>query len=208
MVADEVCGIASARPGYVRVAVDGVDGAGKTYFADELADALRARDLAVVRVSLDGFHRPREERYRRGRTDPEGFYRDSYDYDRFRTLVLEPFERDGSGTYVHAIHDVDAERPLDAQPLQALPDAILIVDGIFAHRDELVASWDYSVWLEVPFAISIPRGAQRGFGDPDPDAPSNRRYVEGQRLYVAECAPRERASVAIDNSDLDDPRLL
>lgn len=161
-----------------------------------------------MRVSVDGFHRPRAERYRRGRGDPVGFYRDSYDYERFRALVLAPFERDGSGLYVEAIHDVEAEQPVDAEPTQAPPNAILVVDGIFAHRDELVASWDYSVWLEVPFELSIPRGAQRGFGDPDPAAASNRRYIEGQRIYIAECAPRERATVAIDNSDVDAPRFL
>jgi uridine kinase len=64
---------------FVRVGVDGVDGAGKSVFADELAGALRARSRRVVRASVDGFHRPRALRHARGRLDPEGFYRDSAD---------------------------------------------------------------------------------------------------------------------------------
>ena len=56
-----------------RVGVDGVDGAGKTVFAAELADTLRRQGREVVQVSLDDFHHVRAIRYRRGRTSPEGF---------------------------------------------------------------------------------------------------------------------------------------
>jgi len=49
----------------VRTAIDGPDAAGKTTLADELAVALRERGRDVIRASIDGFHRPRRERYRR-----------------------------------------------------------------------------------------------------------------------------------------------
>ncbi|WP_372967423.1 hypothetical protein [Microbacterium sp.] len=75
----------------VIVGVDGVDGAGKTRLADDLAAVLRESDR-VVRVSIDGFHHQRERRYRRGRGSAEGFWRDSYDYDRFLHDVVAPSE--------------------------------------------------------------------------------------------------------------------
>ncbi len=185
-----------------RVAVDGVDGAGKTTFADELAGAL-GND--AVRVSIDGFHNPRAVRYARGRDDPEGFYRDSYDYASFVAAVLEPAD-----AVVPAVFDHETDSRVEAAPVPLGPGSILVVDGIFLHRDELTRWWDFSVWLEVPFAVSIPRGASRGigFGSPDPDAPGNRRYVEGQRLYLRECDPRRRATVVVDNTDLAFPRLV
>ncbi len=49
----------------VRVAVDGVDGSGKTMFATELSATLRRRGRCVVLVSADGFHHVRAVRYRR-----------------------------------------------------------------------------------------------------------------------------------------------
>src|SRR5665647_1005821 len=52
------------------VGLEGVDGAGKTVFADELALILGGQGFRVVRVSIDGFHRPRVERHRRGRWKP------------------------------------------------------------------------------------------------------------------------------------------
>jgi uridine kinase len=175
---------------------------------DELAAELEQAGRDLVRVSIDGFHHPRERRYRRGRDDPEGFFRDSYDYARFRALVLDAFEPDGSGVYVATTFDAESNRVVAVDPVQAPRRAILIVDGIFLHRPELAPAWDYSIWLAVPFDISVPRGAQRGYGDPDPRAASNRRYVEGQRLYIAECNPAERASVVVDNSNLDAPKRV
>lgn len=201
----ELIGALAARiqdAGARRVVVDGVDGAGKTTFADELGGAL-GED--AVRVSIDGFHNPRAVRYARGRDDPEGFYRDSYDYASFVASVLEPAD-----AAVPAVFDHETDRRVVAEPVPLGPASILVVDGIFLHREELAHWWDFSIWLDVPFAISIPRGAARGagFGSPDPAASSNRRYVEGQRLYLRECDPRSRATVVVDNSDLAFPRLL
>jgi len=51
----------------VRVGIDGVDGAGKTTFADALATTLQQQGRPVVRVSVDDFHHPRAIRYARGR---------------------------------------------------------------------------------------------------------------------------------------------
>lgn len=205
-VADGV--VALAGFGIVRVAVDGVDGAGKTVFADELADVLRRRGIEVVRASVDDFHHPPGVRYRQGRDSPHGFFEDSYDYAALRRLLLDPLGPGGDRRFVRAIHDVRTERPVDA-PLETAPErGVLVVDGIFLHRPELADRWDHSVFLHVPFETSIPRGAQRGDGDPDPASAANRRYVEGQRLYLARCRPRERASVVVDNTDLDRPRIV
>ena len=52
---------------------------------------------------------------------------------------------------------------------------------------------------DVPFTENARRMARRDGSHPDPDHPSMRRYVEGQRIYLAACRPRERATVVIDN---------
>jgi uridine kinase len=191
-----------------RVAIDGVDGAGKTHFADELAEALSSRGCPVIRASVDGFHDPPEVRHRRGRGSPEGYFHDSYDYPRMIEVLLDPLRPGGSRRYVRAVYDVHAESPVQLAPETAAPDAVLVLDGIFAHRGELAGFWEYSVFLHVPFEVSIPRGAARGYGHPDPAAESNRRYLEGQRLYLAECDPESRATVVIDNTDLARPVVI
>ncbi|HEX9415079.1 MAG TPA: hypothetical protein VF895_00060 [Gaiellaceae bacterium] len=84
---DELVEVISGLALPARVAVDGVDAAGKTTLAGELA-----RRLGAARLSADEFLRPPEERYRRGRESPEGYYLDSFDHDRLREAVLA---RDG-----------------------------------------------------------------------------------------------------------------
>ena len=192
----------------LRVGIDGVDGAGKTTLADALAEALRAVGVPVIRASVDGFHHPRAVRYRRGRESPEGFFRDSYDYGALRRVLLDPLGPDGSRRYRTALFDHRADRPVEAAEQRAEPESVLIVDGIFLHRPELRDCWDFSIFLDVRFEISVPRGAQRGEGSPDPLAPENRRYVEGQRLYLRECDPAAHATMVVGYNDPAVPSIL
>ncbi len=192
----------------LRVAVDGPDGAGKTRFADALATVVAELGRPVVRVSVDGFHHPTNVRYRRGRDSPEGFWLDSYDYERFRADVLDPFGPTGSRRFRAAAHDVATDTPLTPEPVTATPGSVLVVDGIFLHRDELAGVWDLSVFLDVPFHVTARRMALRDGTDPDPDHPRTRRYVEGQRRYFTACDPQRRADVVIDNGDFGAPRVI
>jgi uridine kinase len=205
-LAAEIDAVAPGR--YARVAIDGVDGAGKTVLAGELAARVTR---PVVRATVDAFLNPAAVRHARGRGSPEGFYRDSVDLAALHALLLDPLAPGGDGRHRTRAFDHVADAPVDAPEEQAPPGAVLILDGIFTHRPELAPLWDWSLFLRVPFAVSVPRGAVRGQGwggDPDPRAPANRRYVEGQRLYLAEADPEARATRVVDNRDLDAPVLI
>nr|WP_246363138.1 uridine kinase [Deinococcus budaensis] len=175
-----------------------------------MAGVLRERGRTVIRASVDGFHAPREVRYRRGRTSPEGFYRDSYDLAGLRSALLDPLGPGGSGRYRTSIFDHTTDSPVHPPEEVAPPGSVLIFDGLFLHRPELRDVWDDSVFLHVPFGVSVPRGAARGpgYGSPDPHAASNRRYVEGHRLYFREADPSGRAGVVVDNTDLAAPFVV
>ena len=167
---------------------------------------------AVFRASIDGFHRPRVERYARGRTSPEGFYRDSYDYATFRRVLIDPF-RDGGQTgastgFQLAAFDVHRDAPVGSEWVTAPRDAVLVVDGIFLHRPELRGIWHWSVWLDVPAEVACARMAVRDGSDPDPEAPSNARYRQGQELYLREAGPRTAASAIVDNTDHAHPHRV
>lgn len=189
----------------VLVAVDGVDGAGKSVFAGQLATWLRDAGRPVVHASVDDFHRPRAERYRRGRESPAGFWLDSFDYDRLRGDLLDPLRPGGSGRFRTAVHDLATDRWLD-EPWQTAADGtVLVLDGLFLHRDELAGYWDLSVFLDVPFEVTARRMADRDGADADPEHPTMQRYVGAQRLYFDSCDPAGRASIVVDNTDWDRP---
>jgi uridine kinase len=88
---------------------------------------------------------------------------------------------------------------VDDDPVVVPPSAVVVVEGMFLHRDELVAQWDRSVFLNVPFTVTASRMAERDGSNPNPDHPSLFRYVEGQRIYLDTCKPAERATCVIDN---------
>lgn len=202
----------SYRGGRILLAVDGSDGAGKTVFADSLAQVFAEDGSSVFRASIDGFHRPRTERYARGRTSPEGYYRDSYDYSTFRRVLIEPF-RDGAQSaaaagFQLAAFDVDRDAAVESEWVTAPRDAVLIVDGIFLNRPELRGLWHWSVWLDVPIDVAAARLAFRDGSDPDPAAASNARSRQGQELYLREADPRAAASAIVDNTDLAHPQRV
>lgn len=191
------------------IAIDGLDGAGKTVLAEELVQ-LAAQDglRPIAALSIDGFHHPRSVRYAKGR-GPESFYRDSYDYTAFKQSVVTAFKQGLS--VAAAVWDVASDVSVEGThaELELPQDCVLLVDGIFLHRPELRELWDVSIWVQVPFAVSVPRGNERFLGqyDPDPEAESNHRYIGGQRLYFAQCSPWEMATWIFDNEDLAHPTL-
>jgi uridine kinase len=197
-----------AIDGCVRLAVTGVDGAGKTRFADALAGAIRARGRPALRVSIDDFHNPRALRYAQGRASPEGFFEASFDYAAFRGRVLAPLEPGGDGRIVPAAFDHVTDSPRDPAPIAVPENAVLVVDGIFLIRPELAGVFDLTVMLDIPFAESFARMALRDGCPADPAAPDNRRYRQGQEIWLARCAPRDAADMVIDNSDWRAPRMI
>ena len=191
--------VARRRPAVI--AVDGVDGAGKTTFASRLAAAIEAAGRPAVIVHEDDFLAPKEIRYGLGRDSPEGYFRDSYDLTALIERVLDPLRPGADRRIQRRVFDHLKDAPAAAPTEEVAIDAVVIVEGMFLHRDELVARWDWSVFLDVPFTVTARRMAQRDGSHPDPDHPSLRRYVEGQRIYLATCHPAERASVVLDFHD-------
>ena len=189
--------------GRVVVAIDGMDGAGKTHFADDLAIALTATGRSVFRASLDDFHRSQAERHDRGADSPKGYYRDSFDYSTFRRVLLEPFRMGGSTAFVTASFDHVRDLPVQSKWRTGPKDAILVLDGIFLNRPELVGLWNYSVWLDVPREL-----AEQRMLDRDGATENTERYRGAQDLYLAEASPRTAASSIIDNRDFEHPRRV
>lgn len=195
----------------LRVAVDGPDAAGKTTLADELARNLSGRREAI-RVGIDGFHRPRSVRLRRGSLSPEGFYHDSFDHDAVRRTVLDPLGPGGDRRYRTAVFDHRVDSATD-EPARVAPEgAVLLFDGVFVLRPELREHWDVSIFVDVSEEEALRRALVRDavvLGGPDVVRERyERRYLPGQRLYRGTAAPELAADVVIDNNDPARPRVV
>jgi uridine kinase len=199
------------RPHPVRVAVDGSDAAGKTTLADELGAELLSRGRAVIRASVDGFHLPRAVRYRQGEESPQGYYEDSFDLPALRRALLEPLGPGGDRRYRVAVFDHRADAPVGTVAAVAPDDAVLVLDGVFLQRPELLASWDLRIFVAARFEQAFRRALSRDVPSLGSSEAVERRYrvryVPGQQRYFAAVRPREIADLVVDNDDVERPRL-
>jgi uridine kinase len=191
----------------VLVAFDGPDAAGKTTLAGAVADHL---SRPVLRASVDGWHKPRDVRLRRGHESPEGYYLDSFDIDALVHDLLTPF-RDGATEVPPAQFDYRADTAVLAR--RQLPErAALLFDGVFLLRPELLNHWDVRVYLHVPEEVTLSRALVRDLAlFKDERALRHRyerRYLPGQSLYRDSASPMKTADVVLDNSDWHDPIVL
>ena len=168
-----------------RIGIDGVDGAGKTRLAEELAQELTARRRPAVRITLDQFEQPAAERYVRGDLSPEGYYLHAFDLERFHAHVSS---------------------------IVGSSDLVLLADGVFMQRPELEDLWDATVWVEADLDVAARRGAERNLVWFDSLVETHERYrvryLPAQRRYIEDQRPRERATFVFRNTDLNDPELV
>lgn len=181
--------------GRALVAVDGRHGAGQVDFADSLAEVLELKGSKVFRASIADFFRPRADRERAGWLDGRAQYREAYDYSLLRRVLIDPFHAGGSTGFVLTGFDELRDQPV-FQPkwMSAGPDAILVMDGVFLLRPELLGVWNYSIWLSTPLLES--------------EDPEIARDSTADEAYLADANPSEKATTIIDNQDLEHPRRV
>lgn len=192
----------------VRVAIDGMTGVGKTTLRAELAAALRDAGREVVEASGDDFHHQREHRYRQGRRSARGYYEDAYDYHAMAAKLLAPLGPGGDRCVRTRHHDLETDALLSDEPVVEVdPKATLVVDGSFLMRPEVAHLWDFVVLVETTREVSVARQSARDGSPTDPADPYYDRYLSAYDLYLAQCDPRARAQVIVENSDLEHPVL-
>lgn len=208
-LAEKLARFSPARP--VRIAIDGRTASGKTTLADEIAALLEKRGRPVIRTSIDGFHRPKAERYARGRHSAEGYYHDARDPPAIMNLLLAPLGPGGDRLYRTESFDLDADRPIEQEARLAPADAALIVDGTFLQRPELRAGWDATIFVAASETVSEERGVKRDMerlgGREAARQLYARRYRPAYDLYERSCSPEQNADAVLNNDDLERPCL-
>ena len=159
-------------------------------------------------VHVDNFLNPAATRHARGRWSPQGHWLDLYDYESFYSVALNPLRRGGDGWYRPASYDAQTDAALLTEAVHAPDDAIVLVEGLFLHRAELVDVWDLSIFLDVPVEEMVRRLSERDGTNPDAEHETTQRYVGGQRIYFEEVSPWCRATFVVDNADVENPYIV
>ncbi|MGM0835153.1 MAG: hypothetical protein ACQEV7_03285 [Bacillota bacterium] len=206
-IAEKIISLKLHHP--VRVGVSGITASGKTTFADELAEALRARKRKVVRTSIDNFHHPKVIRYRQGKDSAKGYYEDAHDYQAFMEKLLIPLGPGGSLHYQEIALDLSSDEYVTQALKVSDMDSIFIIDGTFLFKKELKNHYDVKIFVSTHFEIARKRGAKReelNFGSYEKaEEMFLKRYHAASRLYLEQHSPQLHADVVINNDDLFNP---
>ncbi|WP_254878357.1 uridine kinase [Streptomyces sp. NA04227] len=192
------------------VRIDGFTAAGKTSFGHELAERISAAGRPVLRATLDDFKKPWRDRHLYDRETGEGYYRNAYDYEAVKRLLLDPCRSSHATSCALCSIDPLTQRDHSSEVTSLDADAVLIVDGVFAFRPEINEFWDFRVWLQVDAELSVQRGAERDqdWAGSEAESIHRNRYLVAERIYLQEVDPLPMMDVVIDNSVFERPRVV
>jgi uridine kinase len=185
--------------------VDGPPAAGKTTLADELAAILRSRGRDVIRASVESFMFPRAQRYRNGEFAAEANYRDTFDYEALHRVLVGPLGPGGDRRFQLAVYDDRTDCSVSPPVTTAAADAVLIVEGVFLLRPELVDWWDLRIFVSASFDRIVERAMTRDRETLGSGAAVEHRfrtrYIPAQEIYFAEAGPADRADIVVHNDE-------
>lgn len=211
IVSKAIISLQEERQKPLRIAVNGIEGTGKTTFAVALCAFLKEIGLDALHVSIDGFHYNKARRYRQGRDAAKGYYEDSYDEHAFVTKVLVASQKE-SPSYIAATHDLESDAYLNLEPRKIANKAILITDGAYLLKPIFLPHWDFKIYLYANFETALRRGANRDKdhlgGFEAAEEKFLKRYHAASKMYLEACQPKKQADWIIDVNDFENYKLL
>jgi uridine kinase len=193
-----------------RVAINGIEGVGKTMFAENFVQFLQEQNIPAFHVSVDGFHHPKKIRYQQGRDSAKGYFEDSYDEEAFAKKVLKQSQEDFS--FIPATHDLETDEYIFPEKNSVPSNAVLVTDGAYLFKEVYLPHWDAKIYLKASFEIARKRGAKRDAetlgGVEEAEKKFLARYHAASQMYIDQINPEEKADIIIDNSDFENPLIL
>lgn len=201
-----ILSIADRKTKPIRIAINGIEGTGKTIFAGKLTEYLNTENINAIQVSIDGYHFNKEVRYQQGRDSAKGYYEDSYDENTFAEKVLKSSQSE-TPTITKAIHDLATDEYLTLIPTKIDNNTVLITDGAYLFKLNYREHWDLKIYLKTSFEVAMNRGIERdkaSLGGFDLTKEKyEKRYHKASQIYLTENEPENLADIIIDNSDFN-----
>lgn len=197
----------------VLIGINGIDTSGKTTLTQALIPYIETSGRHIITASVDDFLNPEKIRYAQGEYSSEGCYHDTYNYKKMTEILLDPL-KSGNRKYKTVSFDYRIDREVMMPTRKADKNTILIMEGIFLFRPELVSYWDLKIFLDIDFESALERAVKRTADQEHIGSEQaiidkyNTRYIPAQQLYYQEATPKEKADIIIDNNDFNNPVII
>lgn len=193
----------------VVIAIDGLDGSGKSRFAVSFAEACEAEGAGrVVVLRVDDFRRPMPA-VSPDASEADVYYDAYYDFALLEECIARFLEGAPAATIPR--FDPKTERMEGEQSISFEGARVAILEGVFVLRATSVTRATVVV-LEVDEEEArrriLARDMAKGRSREVVEHRMNKRYFPAQRRYRQAFEPARRADVVIDNGDWTAPRLV
>ncbi len=186
------------------IGINGIDGAGKTEFASALETYLKTNGHQTQLIQLDDFHNPKIMRYS-GNDQADNYYNKSFNIGLIIEKLLSPIKEKKPLSLSLKALDPDTDEYEVDRVYSIDREAIVIFEGVFLFRKELVSYIDYKVFMDIPLEESKRRAIIR-------DSEANVRkydekYLPAQVKYMKKYPPTKVPDMVIDNTNWEYPRV-
>jgi uridine kinase len=183
------------------VAITGIDGCGKGYFAAQLLKQLAAQGVRTAIISVDGWLNLPHARF--ARSNPaEHFYLHAIRFDEMFSRLVLPL-RDCRSIRLEAdcTEETAAEYLRHVYEFEELD--VILLEGIYLLKRAFQAYYDLSVWIECSFEMALRRAiarAQEGL-TPKATAEAYRSiYFPAQEIHFRHDDPKSAATLIVENN--------
>lgn len=171
------------------IGIDGCGGAGKS----TLANKIKSNFSTVTIVHMDDFYLPSTKIVNENPTNKS--IGADFDWKRLLQEVLDPISNGVEGCYKR--YDWETDSLVESHIVPA--NGIVIIEGVYATRQELAGMYDLKIWVNCPRETRIKRGIARD-GEAARDMWEN-NWMIAEDMYVESHKPHEFADVIIDGTN-------
>ena len=188
----------------VLIGIDGLGGAGKSTISGLLEDYFRSKNYPVFVLHVDDFIHPRAVRYNPDVVEWECYYHLQWRYDYLIQNVMKPL-RNGQ-VFNRQIEFYDKENDSYFSRQVTIPvGSIVILEGIFLQREELLGMFDYRIYLDISEETRLQRVLKRdGYIGSQQQIRHKyeNRYFPAERIYIRDCNPAAKADYVIRENEV------
>ncbi|MGM1356945.1 uridine kinase family protein [Bacillus cereus group sp. BceL297] len=166
------------------IGIDGCGGAGKS----TLANKIKSNFSTVTIVHMDDFYLPSAKIENENPTNKS--IGADFDWKRLLEEVLNPISNGLEGRYKR--YDWEKDSLVGSR-------GIVIIEGVYATRQELAGMYDLKIWVNCPRETRIKRGIARD-GEAARDMWEN-NWMIAEDMYVESHKPHEFADFIIDGTN-------
>jgi uridine kinase len=182
------------------VAISGIDASGKGFVSDLLEQELESHNLKIANINIDPWQNPIPVRLQK-ENPVKNFYQQVFRWDDFFSQLILPLKKNG-GIYLETKlirTDADEYYPFTYHFHKI---DILLIEGIFLFKKELLEQYDFTIWIDCSFATGLQRAIARNsenLGEEQLVRDYDTYYYPAQRYHFKKDNPVSKANYIYNN---------